>query len=192
MNVEALYQHICRFISLDEQEFEVLKTYFTPVELSKKEILLKENAPCNALYFVVKGCIRKFFLKENGIEQTIDFAIENWWIADARGFEENGKAEFSLQAVEPVFVLTLTIDHHNKLLDHHPRMALYFYKVFFRAHTASQRRIKLLYTYSREALYFHFSKQFPEFTQRVPQYLLASFLGFTPEYLSEIRKKKFS
>ena len=190
--MKTLYQHICRFIPLNEEEFEKMKPYFNLVELSKKEVLLTENEPCNALYFVVKGCIRKFFLKENGTEQTIDFAIENWWISDAQAVEEKGKAEFSLQAVEPTLVLVLTINQHNKLLENHPRIALYFYKVFFRAHTASQRRIKLLYTYSREALYFHFSEQFPEFTQRIPQYLLASFLGFTPEYLSEIRKKKFS
>jgi len=53
-------------------------------------------------------------------------------------------------------------------------------------------RLRFLYEFSKEELYLNFLDQFPNFIQRVPQYLLASFLGFTPEYLSELRKKLLS
>ena len=53
-------------------------------------------------------------------------------------------------------------------------------------------RIKYLYDFSKEEAYFQLCKNQPEFVQRVPQYLIASFLGFTPEYLSEIRNQKRS
>lgn len=70
-----------------------------------------------------------------------------------------------------------------------PPLKRYFRLVLQRAYAASEFRIKFLYHFTREELYHHFSLHFPEFVQRIPQYMLASYLGFTPEYLSEIRKK---
>ncbi|MGN6438008.1 MAG: Crp/Fnr family transcriptional regulator, partial [Agriterribacter sp.] len=67
----------------------------------------------------------------------------------------------------------------------------YFRLLHQRAHAASQFRIRNLYQLSREELYYQFNNLYPEFVQRVPQYLLASFLGFTPEYLSELRRRQF-
>ena len=73
-----------------------------------------------------------------------------------------------------------------------PKMERYFRKIHQRAHGASQFRIRCQYDLSREELYRHLMSLYPEFVQRIPQYLLASYLGFTPEYLSEIRAKKLS
>jgi hypothetical protein len=68
-------------------------------------------------------------------------------------------------------------------------MERYFRFVYQRAFGAMQMRIKYLYDFTKEEIFLHFIQHFPEFVQRIPQHLLASFLGFTPEYLSEIRKK---
>ena len=78
------------------------------------------------------------------------------------------------------------------MLNQFPRMERYFRSVHQRAHAAYQFRVKSLYQMSREELYLSFSKRYPGFVQRVPQYLLASFLGLTPEYLSEIKSKRLS
>jgi hypothetical protein len=71
-------------------------------------------------------------------------------------------------------------------------MERYFRLIHQRAHAAAQNRLKGLFSQTREEIYRQFVKQYPEFVQRIPQYLLASFLGFTPEYLSELRAKKLS
>lgn len=133
-----------------------------------------------------------FFVNEKGVEQTTQFAIENWWMSDYLSFERGQPSDFSIQAVEKTEVLS--IDHFSQeaLLKDFPFMERYFRLVMQHAYAASQYRIKYLYGLSREELYHHFNRHFPEFVQRVPQYLLASFLGFTPEYLSEIRAKKLS
>jgi hypothetical protein len=81
---------------------------------------------------------------------------------------------------------------YDELLEAHPVMEKYFRCIYQKAYAAAQMRVKLLYEYSREELYRQFLKNYPTFLQRVPQYLIASYLGFTPEYLSEIRKKNFS
>jgi hypothetical protein len=88
--------------------------------------------------------------------------------------------------------LALDFPAQEELLQRFPQMERYFRLVHQRAHAAAQFRIRTLYGMSREELYHMFNNRYPEFVQRVPQYLLASFLGFTPEYLSEIRSKRIS
>ena len=158
----------------------------------KKENLLVEGQICKSHYFVLNGCLRKFFVNEKGIEQTTEFAIENWWITDNIAFENKLVSEFYIQAVENSEILI--IDHHSqeKLLAEFPKMERYFRFIYQRAYAASQMRIKYLYSFSKEEFYHHLNSKYPAFVQRIPQYLIASFLGFTPEYLSEIRNKKRS
>ncbi len=178
-----------KFITIDDKTIGEVLRYFDRVTFKKKQNLLEEGDFCTYHYFVEQGCIRKFFLKDNGVEQTTEFALEQWWMTDNFAFENKVKTSFYVQAVEPSTVLQISYDQRQALLFDHPIMERYFRMVYQRACAASERRIRFLYEFSREELYFHFEQHYPEFVQRVPQYLLASFLGFTPEYLSEIRSK---
>lgn len=185
-------QHLEKFISISDEEFETILTYFKPLQVSKKENLLQEGQVCRQHYFVLKGCLRKFFINEKGVEITTEFAIETWWLTDNKSFEFQSESPFSFQAVEKSEVLVIDFHSQEKLLQDFPVMERYFRFVYQRAYAAVQMRLKFLYNYSKDELYFHFIRLHPEFVQRIPQYLVASYLGFTPEYLSEIRKKKLS
>lgn len=189
---ESLKNHIAKFIQISEEDYTQILSYFTVSEVAKKQNLLTEGKVCTSNYFVSKGCLRMFFVKENGVEQTIQFALENWWLADYTSFSSQKPSDFYIQAVEQSEVIALDVQAQEELLQRFPQMERYFRLVHQRAHAASQFRIRGLYTLSREELYHQFARSYPEFVQRVPQYLLASFLGFTPEYLSEIRKKRIS
>ena len=189
---EIFKQHIGKFVELNEGEFSDIFSFFQTIDISKKENLLTEGQVCKFNYFVLKGCLRKFFINDKGVEQTTEFAIENWWMTDNIAFEHQLKSEFYIQAVEPSTILIIDHSSQEKLLHQHPKMERYFRFVYQRAYAAAQMRIKYLFDYSKEEFYYSFNNQYPEFVQRIPQYLLASFLGFTPEYLSEIRKKNRS
>ncbi|MBO9203879.1 MULTISPECIES: Crp/Fnr family transcriptional regulator [Niastella] len=189
---EHLVAHIKKFISLDAEKIRLLESFFEQRTYRKKEVLLSEGDRCYEKFFIVSGCVHLSYLKQNGIEQTTDFALENWWISDFMAFQNGSVAQFSIRAVEKTEVLCISADRQRKLLDLMPELNAYFHLVFQRAFAASQFRFRLLSEFSKEDLYRHFKQHFPEFLQRVPQYLLASFLGFTPEYLSEIRKKHLS
>ncbi len=189
---DHLKAHIEKFIKISEQDYPKILAYFKPARTLKKSNLLVEGKVCKSSYFVVSGCLRMFFINEKGTEQTIQFALENWWLADYTSFSAQKPSEFYIQAVENSDLLTLDFFAQEEMLQQFPLMERYFRLVHQRAHAASQYRIKSLYGHSREELYHQFNKRYPEFVQRVPQYLLASFLGFTPEYLSEIRSKKIS
>lgn len=190
--IEQLTTHIKKYCTIEEEKLSLLTSSFEGRTYRKKEILLAEGRRCHEKFFIAKGCVHLYYLKQNGIEQTIDFALENWWTSDFMAFQTGSISQFSIRATENTDVLSITADNQQKLLRSIPELNAYFHLVFQRAYAASQFRFRLLSEFSKEELYRHFNQHFPGFVQRVPQYLLASFLGFTPEYLSELRKKNLS
>ncbi len=181
--------HLEKFISISDGEFDEILEFFETKTVAKKENLLEEGKLCRYHYFVLKGLLRQFFINEKGVEQTTEFAIETWWLTDNIAYEHKQPASFSIQAVEPSEVLYISSENQAILLQKYPAMERYFRFIYQRAFAASQMRMKYFFSLSKDEFYFQLMRLHPEFVQRVPQYLIASFLGFTPEYLSEIRKK---
>jgi CRP/FNR family transcriptional regulator len=186
----SLLQHIQRFISLTEEENKVLETYFVHKKTDKKEFLFEEGQICPANYFVAKGCYRLYYVNDKGIENIVQFAIENWWIADYMSLEKQSPSPFYLQSIEVGEVMALEKQVQEELLQKVPKMERYFRILAQRANAAAQVRIKYISELSGEERYFQFTESFPDFVQRIPQYMLASYLGFTPEFLSKLRAKK--
>lgn len=186
----ALLAHISRYVQLDETEENIVSESIKLLQLQKKELLLEEGKVCRGNYFVVSGCLRMYFFNDNGKEQTIQFAIENWWISDYSSLESRLPSGFYLQAVEASQVILLEQKAQDSLFDKVPKLERYFRLISQRMYAATQFRTKLNHTLSKEAQYQHFITMYPQFAQRIPQYMLASYLGFTPEFMSKIRAKK--
>lgn len=187
--MENLIEHIQKFVLLSDEDIFLLRNELQVVPVKKKEHLLQQGELCQASYFVSRGCLRMYYLKDSGTEQITQFAIENWWLTDHMALITGEPSSFSIQAVEDTEIISWNNASAEELFQKIPSLERYFRLVLQRAYAASQFRIKFLYGFTREELYHHFSSHFPDFVQRVPQYMLASYLGFTPEYLSEIRKK---
>ena len=187
-----LKNHIAKFAQVSDSDFEQIIKFFDIKEAVKKENLLEQGQICRHHYFVLDGLLRKFYINEKGTEQTTEFAIETWWLTDNFAYENRLATEFFIQAVEKSTLLYITSENQQKLLEEYPVMERYFRFVYQRAYAAAQKRIKFLFSLSKEEFYFQAVRNHPEFIQRVPQYLIASYLGFTPEYLSEIRKRLLS
>lgn len=192
MHMQQLITHIARHSSIDPGKLDSIGDYFETRTFRKKELLLQEGQRCNEKFFIVNGCVHLFYLRQNGVEQTVDFAMENWWACDFMAFQNGGTAQFSIRAIEATEVLAISASQQREMLSAIPELHEYFHLVFQRAYAAAQMRVRMTYELSKEDLYQDFSRKYPSFLQRVPQYLMASFLGFTPEYLSEIRKKYLS
>lgn len=184
-----LTRHIRRYIHMSDEDLQAVLRFFELMQAKKKQNLLTEGQVCKYHYFTVKGCLRLYFVNEKGVEQTTHFALENWWLADYTSFEKQQPSGFYIQAVEKSEVLALSYSNQEDLLQQFPPMERYFRLMHQRANAAAQFRIKGLYSLSRKAAYYRFARSYPDFVQRVPQYLLASFLGFTPEYLSTLRRQ---
>ena len=190
--LEILRNHIKKFVEISDEEFDGIAAFFKMQQVKKKENLQVEGKVCRYHYFVLRGCLRLFFIKEKGIEQTTELAIETWWMTDNISYEHRRPGQFYIQAVEDSDILRIDRDAQEKLVEAFPKMERYFRFIYQRAYASSQMRIKYLYDLSREESFHHLVEHHPDFVQRIPQHLIASYLGFTPEYLSEIRKKSRS
>ncbi len=184
-----LIDHIQNYLSLEDIEIDAIRNHFKADRYKKKDYLLEQGEICKHYYFVNKGCLRMFFIRENGTEQITQFALENWWITDHIGLMNQCPSDYSIQAVEDSEVLSIDNLTYEKLLAEIPRLEHYFRLMAQKALAAHQFRLKLIFDMSKEDMYLHFKSAFPDFMQRIPQYMLASYLGLTPEYLSELRKK---
>jgi CRP/FNR family transcriptional regulator len=187
--ISNLIQHITNYVQLSDKDVDILKSFVTERSLRKKETLLEEGNKCHANYFVSKGCLRSYFINPKGDEQILQFAIENWWISDYESLVKNSNSTLYIQAVEDCKIVAFSSKDEEGLYNAIPQLERYFRLIYQKAYMAAILRTRYLYEYSREELYRHFLNNFPEFVQRIPNYMLASYLGFSPEYLSEIRKK---
>jgi CRP-like cAMP-binding protein len=186
----TLTNHIKKFVQLTEADERLVNTAVSVKTVKKKHFLLEPDHVCKELYFVSKGCIRLYFINKKLNEQTTLFAIENWWITDFDSLESGRPSSCYIQAVENTEVICISRNKQEELFEAVPKLERYFRIVYQRAFSATQTRIKYIYGMSDEERYRHFSSLFPAFMQRVPQYMLASYLGFTPQFLSKIRAKK--
>jgi CRP/FNR family transcriptional regulator len=187
---QSLLNHISRFVYLNDTEKQILTDHISLLHVNKKEYILSEGNICNANYFIIKGCFRMYFIKETGQEQIIQFGLDNWWITDYTSLESHQPSGFFIQAVEDSDIVVLTQADREIIFRQIPQMERYFRLLLQRMHAASLMRLQYLFDLSAEEIYHQFNARFPEFVQRVPQYMLASYLGFTPEVLSKIRRKK--
>lgn len=186
-----LISHINRYIPLNEDEATtVFANYFKSHEFGKREYLQKEGQISKSIYFIDKGCVMMYYINNKSSNQIVQFAIENWWITDYNSFINHIPSEYYIQTIEKSKIISIEFLQLETLLKEVPLLERYFRIIAQRAIAASQIRTKYLYEMSKEEFYIHFCTSFPEFVQRVPQYMIASYLGLTPEYVSELRKKK--
>jgi CRP-like cAMP-binding protein len=189
---ENLVNHIQRFVRLTADEQAILSSYLNFREVARKEHILNEGQICSANHFIIKGCFRMYSITETGLEQIVHFGIENWWITDYMSLDRVQPSQFSIQAVERSSIAILHKSMQDELFARVPTLERYFRLVLQRAYAASVMRVKFIFTESGEERFNNFKQAFPEFIQRIPQYMLASYLGFTPEFLSKIRAKRES
>ncbi|MBD3582876.1 Crp/Fnr family transcriptional regulator [Flavobacterium selenitireducens] len=188
--MQNLLEHIDKFVSLDESEKELLLSRISYVEARKKQFLLEAGKPGYKLFFVLKGCLRLYLITPKGNEQTHQFVIENWWMTDYLAFHNDSVSGFYVQAVERSEVAVLQKSDMDFLLEKIPKLERYFRLCYQKAVGAAQKRISYLFSLSAEERFHNMNDKFPEFVQRVPQYMLASYLDFSAEFLSKIRAGK--
>lgn len=183
----VLLEHIQKFITLEPSEIDILESSLDITKIKKKQHVLQEGQVCTTMYFITKGCFRQYIINDKGTEQTLQFGIENWWITDYLSYHNHTPSNFYIQAVENSEVIAIEKTVLESLLIQIPKLERYFRIVSQKTFGAAQMRIKFLFTMSAEERYHHFSNLNPDFVQRVPQYMLASYLDFSAEFMSKIR-----
>ncbi|WP_196895974.1 Crp/Fnr family transcriptional regulator [Aureivirga marina] len=185
-----LVEYIKRYVKISESEIAILESYVSSQKLKKKEFLLKEGQICKYRYFILKGCVRLFYIDKKGNEQIIHFGIDNWWITDYESLINQIPSKLYIQAIESTELLKLPQDKFDELSAKIPVINELFRKIMEKTYIASQKRIEFIYSMSGEEMFHYFIEQNPQFTQRVPQYMIASYLGLSPEFVSKVKAKR--
>lgn len=181
--------YLVKTAGLPAKEAKFLYSNLQKNEFKKGDILLNKGSRSNYSFFVEKGLLRSYMLADDGKEHIIQFAPENWFIVDRSSVYFNDHSESYIEAIEDTEVVLIDEDflcqakeidaefgkYHDKLLHNHIRQM--------------QRRINLLLGASAETRYLDFIKMYPDLLLRVPQWMIASYLGITPESLSRVRKE---
>ena len=185
---ELLHKKINEKISITAEEFDFCNTLFTSRKLRKKQFLLQEGEVCKYQAFVAKGMLRSYTIDEKGNEHILQFAPEGWWVADLYSFFTDEPSLFNIEGLENTELLLITRQSWELLLQKIPQFERYFRILIQNNLIATQRRLMESMSETAERKYLKFIKTYPECIQRVPQHMIASYLGITRETLSRLRR----
>jgi CRP-like cAMP-binding protein len=186
---ELLFQKLDEKIELPEAEKQLCKSFFIPKRLRKKQYLLQEGDPARYVAFVEKGILRSYTVDEKGGEHIMQFAFEGWWISDHYSFLTGEASNYNIDALDDCELLLLTRQAEEEMMQKIPKLERYFRILLQNSLIAMQRRVLGSMSQTAEERYNEMITICPTLPQRIPQHMLASFLGITPETLSRIRKQ---
>ena len=186
---ESINTNVCKKNEFTQAEIEYFNTILQYKEVPKKTLLLQEGEICNFEAYILKGCLRKYYIDKNGFEVIIQFAIEDWWISDIASFHENKPSQLFIETLEDCQLLILTPQTKEMLLQKVPKFERIFRLLIQRNLSAMQNRLIDTISKSAQEKYLEFLKLYPTIPQRVAQHHIASYLGISAEFLSKVRTK---
>ena len=186
--MELLINHIKKNIDIGDEETDLILAAFVRKNLKNKEFLLSEGHISSHMRFIGKGCLRSYYLNEDGNEHILQFGIKEWWINDLYSYLTQTPAKHFIQAIEPSVILQIHRDKLEELYRQVPALERFFRIKMQNAYVATQARTINSMSQPAKQRYLGFCQKYREIEQRVPQYMIASYLGITPEHLSTIRK----
>ncbi|MDN3725329.1 Crp/Fnr family transcriptional regulator [Aequorivita sp. SDUM287046] len=177
-----------KIVPLDSETIRALLPLLSIHKIDKKAFLLKPGHTSNTMNFIAKGCMRSFYLDDNANEHILQFGLENWWINDLNSYLNNEPSRMFIQAIEPTVLVQIKKDDLEKLYLELPIISNFFRIKFQEAYVALQDRMISSMTIDAYGRYKVFIKNYRKIEQRIPQYMVAAYLGITPEFLSHLRK----
>lgn len=186
---EVFFQSLRSKVPFTEDELAIVQKHLTLKKLRKKQYLLQEGDVCKFTAFVEKGALRAYTIDEKGGEHIIQFAVEGWSIGDLYSFLTGEPATYTIEALEDSELVLITKSAHDELLRILPKYETHTRLQITGAYIAMQQRLTAVMSQPIEERYAAFTAKYPEIVQRVPQHMIASYMGLTPETLSRMRKK---
>lgn len=187
--MDAFVTYLKKNADFSESDFSDFSRNIIEKEVVKGELVLHAGSICHHSFFVEKGLLRSYSVDEHGKEHIIQFAPENWIISDRSSLLFQEPSEFFIEAVENATIIMFDEEFVNKLSAISTKYSVFNQKALNNHIRHQQKRINQLLSATAEVRYLNFIELYPDVTLRVPQWMIASYLGITPESLSRVRKE---
>jgi len=186
---ESLIKYINSFATtaMTQSEIESIENTFIPKKIRKRQYFLQEGEVCKYAAFIVKGAMRQYSIDDKGVEHIVSLSIENWWAVDRESFTMLTPSIYYIDAWEETDALLVTKANFFSHLSSIPAIGEMIRKLDDNHAFALQRRVNSSISHTAEKRYAELVKTYPEFLQRFPLHIIASYLGITKETLSRIR-----
>lgn len=189
MAFEQFFRHFNKLVPLTPEEEAAITPHLSIKHLKKKEILLRQGEVCRQIAFVNQGVLRAYLTDENGTEHIRQFAPEDWTISDLFSFITGEPGTLTIDALEDAEVVLISKHSHDELLETCTQYETFTRIRITNAYVALQRRFNSTLSTSLEDQYLTFISTYPDIALRVPQHMIASYLGLTPSTISRIRAR---
>lgn len=186
---ELIDKNVAKHIQLTDEELSLFHSLLMVKKIKKKQFIQQSGELSHFTGFITKGCVKNYVIDEKGHEFIMYFAVEDWWIGDISSFFEQKPGYLFIETIEDTEMLVL--DHKNAelLFAKVPKFERHFRILIQRSLITLQQRFFDTLAKPAEDRYLNFLKKYPKIVNRVPQQLIASYIGVTPEFLSKIRAK---
>ncbi|MDX1279427.1 Crp/Fnr family transcriptional regulator [Oceanihabitans sediminis] len=189
MNKEPFLDYIGNYITLSKEEEALLFSKIIERNYLKDQYIVQQGDVCKSVNFILSGCTKTFYIDAAGQEHIVGFSIADWWTSDLGSFITQSPADFHVQCIESTKILQFRYEELEVLYQEIPKLERLFRKITERAFVASQKRIIRNFSLTAKERYRIFKDTYPKIEQRVPQYMIASYLGITKEFLSKIKRQ---
>ena len=186
---ERYFQHFNKRVPLTEEERELIENYLSLKKLRKRQYLLQEGDVCKSIAFVENGAMRLYNVKENGTEHIVHFALEGQFLADLYSFFVNEPSVYNIDAIEDSELVLITRTASDELRKLSPKYQEFIFQETSEAYIQLERRMTSVISLSLDERYQELITRYANIIQRVPQHMIASYMGLTPETLSRVRKR---
>lgn len=185
-----ILEYIARYVQLNEDEIARFSSFLKITKVKKRQFIVQPGFVCKHKSYVVNGAFRAYLVDNEGKEHTQAFAIEDWWISDYSSLIYQEPATLFVEALEDSILIQIEFKDEQNFLKEIPKLEKFERIITQRSLAFQQKRLLSNFTKTAEERYDEFMSKYSAIAKRVPQYALASYLGFSTEYLSKIRNKK--
>ncbi|ULC60794.1 Crp/Fnr family transcriptional regulator [Flaviramulus sp. BrNp1-15] len=189
MKTQPLLNYISNYVSLTAAEETFLTSKVIHRKYLKGQYVLQQGDVCKYQCFVISGCTKTFHVDDHGQEHIVMFSIQDWWTSDIGSYISQTPADYNIQCIEKTELIMFPHDVMEELYTEIPKLERFFRKIIERGLVASQKRVVRSFSLSAKDRYLYFRNQYPKIEQLIPQYMVASYLGMTKEFLSKIKSQ---
>lgn len=186
----AIIKYVTKHIELTEEEEAYFVSLLRIKKVRKKQFIVQPDFVCNHRTYIVKGALRAYLVDAKGQEHTVAFGIEDWLISDFNSYFFRQPATLFVEALEDSVLIQIEYNDEQELMKNVPKFEKFYRIISQNGYAFLQRRILANLSMSAEERYEEFMQRYAAVAARVPQYALASYLGFSTEFLSKIRNKR--